>query len=512
MKIPKSIRNIIIEIICLLCILLFVYASVSKIVDFENFSVQLGQSPMLSAFAGWVAILVPLSELIIAIMLAIPRTRFVGLVLAFSLMAMFTAYIYIILNYGSYVPCSCGGVLEKLSWQEHLLFNLFFVLLLFLAIILDLTSKEDKFFKRPLQAAFRILILFVFNIITMALLYVWSEDIIHHRNNFVRRYSAFSEPESKKLDLKSSSFYFAGADGSTIYLGNTLAPRMLLAINTSFNKVDRILIELDHMDLPFRAVHIRVAPPFFYLTDGTVPCVFRGNLKDWKAKLIDKQEVPFTHAEPIDSLHMVIRAIHPTQMQNSLALLDFNSSTNPIWKPGLIISQKDGIFDSDGLLFRNGYTSDFHYIYFYRNEFFRLDSSLIMRGRAHTIDTVYQANLKVAYLKDRHERKLSAPPLIVNRTAAAYDNLLFVNSQLIGRYEDAQMWRQASIIDVYNINNNSYDSSFYIYHVENKPMRSFMVQGNTLYALSGNWISKVPLNKDLTNKYKSKSVNLTKSN
>jgi uncharacterized membrane protein YphA (DoxX/SURF4 family) len=309
MKIPKSIRNIIIEIICLLCILLFVYASVSKIVDFENFSVQLGQSPMLSAFAGWVAILVPLSELIIAIMLAIPRTRFVGLVLAFSLMAMFTAYIYIILNYGSYVPCSCGGVLEKLSWQEHLLFNLFFVLLLFLAIILDLTSKEDKFFKRPLQAAFRILILFVFNIITMVLLYVWSEDIIHHRNNFVRRYSAFSEPESKKLDLKSSSFYFAGADGSTIYLGNTLAPRMLLAINTSFNKVDRILIELDHMDLPFRAVHIRVAPPFFYLTDGTVPCVFRGNLKDWKAKLIDKQEVPFTHAEPIDSLHMVIRAI-----------------------------------------------------------------------------------------------------------------------------------------------------------------------------------------------------------
>ena len=51
MKLSAPIKNGIIEIICLLYILLFVYAAVSKLLDFENFQVQLGQSPLLSAFA-----------------------------------------------------------------------------------------------------------------------------------------------------------------------------------------------------------------------------------------------------------------------------------------------------------------------------------------------------------------------------------------------------------------------------------------------------------------------------
>ncbi|MEG0917288.1 MAG: hypothetical protein RSF68_09775, partial [Myroides sp.] len=35
----------------------------------------------------------------------------------------FTVYIFLILNYSPFVPCSCGGVLEDLGWWEHLWFN-----------------------------------------------------------------------------------------------------------------------------------------------------------------------------------------------------------------------------------------------------------------------------------------------------------------------------------------------------------------------------------------------------
>ena len=42
-------------------------------------------------------------------------------------MSMFTAYIYILLNYSSFVPCSCGGILESLTWKEHMLFNIGFM-------------------------------------------------------------------------------------------------------------------------------------------------------------------------------------------------------------------------------------------------------------------------------------------------------------------------------------------------------------------------------------------------
>jgi len=66
MKIKNSLKNTLVIIICYLYVLLFVYAAVSKLLDFNTFQVQLGQSPLLSAFAGWVSWAVVLSELLIA--------------------------------------------------------------------------------------------------------------------------------------------------------------------------------------------------------------------------------------------------------------------------------------------------------------------------------------------------------------------------------------------------------------------------------------------------------------
>jgi uncharacterized membrane protein YphA (DoxX/SURF4 family) len=125
----KMKKQIILEIICLLYVLLFVYAAVNKLIDVEKFQIQIGKSPLLTPFASWVAWTIPITEILISILLVIPKSRLVGLYASFSLMVMFTAYIVAILNFSSYVPCSCGGVLEKLGWTEHLIFNIAFVLL-----------------------------------------------------------------------------------------------------------------------------------------------------------------------------------------------------------------------------------------------------------------------------------------------------------------------------------------------------------------------------------------------
>src|SRR5438045_1263366 len=129
-------RATIVEVISALFILLFVYAATSKLIDYQKFRVQLGQSPLLTAFAGWVAWIIPSVEIIISIMLAFPKFRLFGLYASFSLMVMFTAYIIAITKFSDYVPCSCGGVLQKMSWNQHLVFNIGFVLLLLMAIIL----------------------------------------------------------------------------------------------------------------------------------------------------------------------------------------------------------------------------------------------------------------------------------------------------------------------------------------------------------------------------------------
>lgn len=137
-------KDRVVTTISYLFILLFLYAATSKVLDYENFRVQLAQSPLLSAFAGPVSWGVPLLEIVIAIMLLVSIWRTAGLFAAFGLMVMFTAYIHIILNYSAFVPCSCGGILEKLGWTQHMIFNAIFILLSVIAILLQPSPQNSK--------------------------------------------------------------------------------------------------------------------------------------------------------------------------------------------------------------------------------------------------------------------------------------------------------------------------------------------------------------------------------
>ena len=129
-------RKFIVEGISVLFVLLFVYASVSKLIDFQKFRVELGKSPLLTAHAGWFAAGVPVLEICLSVLLAVDRMRMIGLYAAFSLMVMFTTYIVIILNFTDYVPCTCGGLLQNMTWGQHLAFNIVFILLAATAIFL----------------------------------------------------------------------------------------------------------------------------------------------------------------------------------------------------------------------------------------------------------------------------------------------------------------------------------------------------------------------------------------
>jgi uncharacterized membrane protein YphA (DoxX/SURF4 family) len=62
--------------------------------------------------------------------------RLIGLYASFFFMILFTGYIVAILRFSSYIPCSCGGILQKMSWTQHLIFNIGFLLLAVIAILL----------------------------------------------------------------------------------------------------------------------------------------------------------------------------------------------------------------------------------------------------------------------------------------------------------------------------------------------------------------------------------------
>lgn len=138
-------RTIILELIAFLFVMLFTYAALTKALDYEKFTIQISQSPLLTGFGTVIAPLVIISELTIAVLLAFHRTRLVAFFGCFCLMTAFTAYIVLILRFSSYVPCSCGGVLEKLGWTEHLIFNAGFMLLALTGIILQsLQYRQER--------------------------------------------------------------------------------------------------------------------------------------------------------------------------------------------------------------------------------------------------------------------------------------------------------------------------------------------------------------------------------
>jgi putative oxidoreductase len=128
-KITQMKKATIVEITSSLLILLFVYTALSKLAGFVQFKETLRKSPFIGSNASWIAWMLPVTELIVALLLLMPFTRLLGLYSSLALMIIFTVYIAYMLAFTPKLPCSCGGVLKDMTWKQHLVFNIFFTLL-----------------------------------------------------------------------------------------------------------------------------------------------------------------------------------------------------------------------------------------------------------------------------------------------------------------------------------------------------------------------------------------------
>jgi hypothetical protein len=136
--------------------------------------------------------------------------------------------------------------------------------------------------------------------------------------------------------------------------------------------------------------------------------------------------------------------------------------------------------------------------------------NLNLAYRGNTIDTITKAQIQLVQLKEGKGKTFAKPPLIVNKTSAVDNELLYVNSALLGQFETEELWKTASIIDVYNLTDKSYRSSFPIYNIGNKKMRSMLVSGKLFYALIGDKIVCYKLREHLTQTSSAKDYSKTK--
>lgn len=107
---------------------LFLYSGITKTIGFGLFVNSLDKSLFFNDFnTRGIGIAVITAEFAIPLLLFFESTVLYGYLLSFLLLLLFTAYILLMFMLSPFLPCSCGGLIESLSWGQHIVFNLVFI-------------------------------------------------------------------------------------------------------------------------------------------------------------------------------------------------------------------------------------------------------------------------------------------------------------------------------------------------------------------------------------------------
>lgn len=117
-------RTIFIHIVLFLLVLVFSYTAISKLSATDEFTAQLHYFPIFRALPPGIAVVIPIADAIVALLLIFPLTRNAGLWSSLVLLGLFTIYLIVIVITMPELPCTCGGVISQLNWVEHIVFNI----------------------------------------------------------------------------------------------------------------------------------------------------------------------------------------------------------------------------------------------------------------------------------------------------------------------------------------------------------------------------------------------------
>lgn len=135
-------RHLLVLGIRFLLIFLWIYAALSKLLDYSKFLLQLKLQSIPEWSVGVLSWLLPCIEFIVLILLLLRKGIRWGLYLSSILLLIFTGYIGLVLaGVLSKHACACGGILTHIGFRGHLLFNLVFLGLSVAGIIL---YRKDK--------------------------------------------------------------------------------------------------------------------------------------------------------------------------------------------------------------------------------------------------------------------------------------------------------------------------------------------------------------------------------
>lgn len=144
MKKMRMKKNTFQDIICSLFIALFVYAALNKLFERPLFAAQMRKAHLLESVSESMSYIVPIVELLLAALLVTTKYKLKALIASTGLMLLFTVYIITILSINKETPCGCGGIIQKLNWQQHIIMNSLFILLGVAGVWLERKTSNES--------------------------------------------------------------------------------------------------------------------------------------------------------------------------------------------------------------------------------------------------------------------------------------------------------------------------------------------------------------------------------
>jgi hypothetical protein len=296
------------------------------------------------------------------------------------------------------------------------------------------------------------------------------------------------------IDLKYNSYYIAGITEDHVYLGNITAPFDLIITNKALTDSQHVKISIKGIEnaTVFKSATVKIKPPYFFLTDGLRPAIYRGVLGKWEAERIDYDSTAyFKQIAPLGpNSFTILAAAYPT-LQNALGKEKLDSPRVELNK-SLLQKQIDGIFCTDGMLAYNTDLNRMIYTYYYRNEFIVADTNMILDYRGQTLDTISKAQIKIGHVSSDNTTKL-LDKTTTNLKTCTRGKYLYINSNLLAKNDGKDWLDNNSIIDVYDLTTNTYRFSFTIPRYEGTKARDFMVSDDVLIVLYDHHMAKFDL-------------------
>lgn len=324
-------------------------------------------------------------------------------------------------------------------------------------------------------------------------LYLVSNKINRQPNGFIRLFKPNLLKPQRMLDLEYNSYYIAGAGNDSFYLGNYTAPLQLLVTDKEIRNKRYRPIYLPRPSPSFKdQILLFVYGNDLYMMEGRTPLIYTGSLSELTVSL-SPQKNPFLSAVPLSPGSSIIRT-YSHSLKRSVLAKSTNDPAALSVDSAILKKQVDGLFCTDGLLNYDPASNNLIHIYFYRNEFIRMDTNLHIILRGKTIDTISTAQIKLSEVKSDSSLTMSAPPLMVNHHACIDQQYLYVHSGLKANNEEIETFKKYSVIDVYSLQTGQYQFSFYLPNYQNEKLANFKVLGKNLLAIHGRYMLAYAIN------------------